>query len=73
MMQHAVNGHSGACFGQGLGQVTYQPGFQAQPGLEQVDNLRGYSTLGHENHFTRLTWPKKCISEVRLEVRRHSG
>ena len=41
-------------FDQGQDQVQTQPGFQAQPGLQQVQVqvLRGYSTFWPENHFT---------------------
>ena len=58
-----VNGHSGGFdflkkelemlfFGQGQYQAQAQPGFQAQPDLQQVQVLRGYSTFWPENHFT---------------------
>ena len=41
-------------FGEGQGQVQAQPGFQAQPGLQQVQVqiLRRHSTFWPENHFT---------------------
>ena len=42
-------------FGQGQGQVQVQPGFQALPGLQQVQVhvIHGYSTYWQENHFTQ--------------------
>ena len=41
-------------FGYGQAQVQAEPGFQAQPGLQEVwvQVLRRYSTYGPENHFT---------------------
>ena len=40
--------------GHGQAQVRAQPGFQAQPGLQQiqVQVLRRYSTFWPENHIT---------------------
>ena len=41
--------------GHGQVAVQSQPGFQVQPGLQQVQVLLGYSIFWPENHFTWLT------------------
>ena len=59
---HVLNGHSGGLnflkiknlifLVKGQGQVQAQPGFQAPPGLQQVQVLRRCSPFWPENHFT---------------------
>ena len=36
----------------GHGQVQARPGFQAQPGLQQVEVVKKFLTFLPENHFT---------------------
>ena len=55
-------------FCQGQGQVQAQSGFHAQPSLQQVHDLCGYSTFWPENHFTWYTRPKKFIFGVRFKM-----
>ena len=57
-------------FCQGLGHAQAQPGFQAQPSMQQVEAeiFRGYSTFWPENHLTWQIWPQKWIFEVRFTL-----
>ena len=76
-----VNGHSGAfdffekefinfSLGQGLGQVQAQPGFQAQPGLQeaQVHILLGIQLFGLKTTSHGKADLKKFIFDVRFTM-----